>query len=260
MSGAEKFYDAITQVREDLVEETLDYRFAARRNIPWQRYAGLAACLALVVCIGYLAANLRMGGMNAATGNGGGDNSAAAGEAAGDTGESTISDGAAPEDSDTTGDSAMPPPNDAGGGTGEAVPVYGSTVPALGFREAVEGVTAGRTLTLEFDPTGTVYATDVYILTNTGTEPLTVSLAFDETAASCTADGITVESGAQVSLLKAGASTELILRSKAAVEGDTLPLDSPVNLTVTEAALVLRNLPEGTVVSGAEPFDQIIRE
>ena len=83
MSGAEKFFDAITQVREDLVEEALDYRFTRRRTIHWQRYVPLAACLALVVCIGYLAANLRMGGMNAATGNGGGDNSAAAGEAAG---------------------------------------------------------------------------------------------------------------------------------------------------------------------------------
>ena len=71
MRGAEKLFDAITEVREDLVEEALDYRFQAKKAVPWQRYAKWAACLALVVCIGYLAANLdlRMGGMNSAAGN-----------------------------------------------------------------------------------------------------------------------------------------------------------------------------------------------
>ena len=58
MRGAEKLFDAITEVREDLVEEALDYRFQAKKAVPWQRYAKWAACLALVVCIGYLAANL----------------------------------------------------------------------------------------------------------------------------------------------------------------------------------------------------------
>ena len=81
-----------------------------------------------------------------------------------------------------------------------------------------------------------------------------------EVLASCAVDGVAVESGAHVSLLKAGASAEIVLRSKAAVEGDTLTLDSPVNLAVAEAALVLQNLPEGVVVSGTEPFDQIIQE
>ena len=257
MSGAEKFFDAITEVREDLLEEALDYRFTKRKAIPWQRYAGLAACLALVVCIGYLAANLRMGGMDAAAGNstGSGNGTVTDGaDAGGDT-----ADGAAPEDSDTTGDSAMPPPNDAGG-AGESGAAIGSAVPALSLAEAVEGITAERTLTLEFAPDGTVYATDVYTLANAGTEPVTVALAFDDAAASCTVDGVSVEDGAHVSLLKAGASAEIVLRSKAAVEGDTLALDSPVNLTVAEASLVLQNLPEGTVVSGTEPFDRIVQE
>ena len=163
------------------------------------------------------------------------------------------------QDSDTTGDSAMPPPNDAGG-AGESGAAIGSAVPALYLAEAVEGITAERTLTLEFAPDGTVYATDVYTLANAGTEPVTVALAFDDAAASCTVDGVSVEDGTHVSLLKAGASAEIVLRSKAAVEGDTLALDSPVNLTVAEASLVLQNLPEGTVVSGTEPFDRIVQE
>ena len=105
MRGAEKLFDAITEVREDLVEEALDYRFQAKKAVPWQRYAKWAACLALVVCIGYLAANLdlRMGGMNSAAGNSG--SNSAAGETTGDTaddaGDSDLTTGAgAPEDSD----------------------------------------------------------------------------------------------------------------------------------------------------------------
>ena len=136
MSGAEKLFDAITEVREDLVEEALDYRFPQKKPIPWQRYVPLAACLALVVCIGYLAANLRMGGMNAAGNDG--SNGTAAGDAA-DAGDST---GAAPEDGNTA-DGAMPPPNDAGGGTGEAAPAHGSTVPALSLAEEDRGVEKG---------------------------------------------------------------------------------------------------------------------
>lgn len=61
MNKAEIFYDAITGIREQIVEEAQDYRFA-RRSLPWRRYAGWAACLALVVCLGYLAAHMGMGG------------------------------------------------------------------------------------------------------------------------------------------------------------------------------------------------------
>ena len=256
MSGAEKFYDAITQVREDLVEEALDYRFTRRRTIRWQRYVPLAACLALVVYIGYLAANLRMGGMNTAGGNDGSDNSAATGESAG-----AADDGALPGDGgDTTVDGALPPANDfeSGGGSAGGGALTGS-VPALGLTAEAEGLTAARELTLEFAADGTVYATDVYTLANAGTEPATAALAFDDANISCSVDGAAAENGAPVSLA-AGESAEIILRSRAAVDGDVLALASPGNLTVTQAVLVLRNLPEGTVVSGTEPFDQIIQE
>ena len=125
MSGAEKLFDAITEVREDLIDEALDYRFVRKKAIHWQRYAALAACLALVVCIGYLAANLRMGGMNAAGNDG--SNGAAAGEAA-DAGDST---GAAPEDGDTTADGAPPPANDFENGGGSAGGGALASIPCL---------------------------------------------------------------------------------------------------------------------------------
>ena len=259
MKRAEKFYDAITAVREELVEEALDYRFIQKKTIPWRRYAGLAACLALVVCIGYLAANLRMGGMNAATGNGGGDNSAAAGEAAGDTDDSTVSDGATPEAGNTTGDGAPPPANGADGGTGSGnLPAAGNLLPALGLAEEVEGITAKRKLTLEFTNDGAVYATDAYTLTNAGMSA-SVTLTFDDAAVSCTVDGAAAESGTQV-LLDAGASTEVVLRCVAVVEEDALYTAATTNLTVTEAVIDIRGDSQGITVFTPERFDRIDRE
>ena len=49
MKKAGIMYDAITNVRESLIEEALDHRF--RRRIPWTRYAALAACLAVFVSV-----------------------------------------------------------------------------------------------------------------------------------------------------------------------------------------------------------------
>lgn len=48
----EKLFDAITLVREDLIEEAQTYRFE-RKVIPWGRYAALAASLLLVFSLGY---------------------------------------------------------------------------------------------------------------------------------------------------------------------------------------------------------------
>ena len=53
MSGAERIFDAITNVRSDYVDEAGDYRFVRRHRwtvaAEWRRYAALAACLALIV-------------------------------------------------------------------------------------------------------------------------------------------------------------------------------------------------------------------
>ncbi len=52
MNKAEIFFDAITGVRPELIEEALDYRF---RRVDRSRYLKAAACLALVVLVGFAA-------------------------------------------------------------------------------------------------------------------------------------------------------------------------------------------------------------
>ena len=81
MNRAEIFFDAITNIREELVEEALGHRF--RRRVPWGKYAGWAACLALVVCVGWFGLTLAGGGMGGGS-DGNGYSSGSSG-AAGDT-------------------------------------------------------------------------------------------------------------------------------------------------------------------------------
>ena len=50
---AEKFFDAVTHLREDLVEEAQSYAFRKRRS-GWKTFGSLAACMALVVSLGML--------------------------------------------------------------------------------------------------------------------------------------------------------------------------------------------------------------
>lgn len=52
MNRAEIIFDAITGVRPGLIEEALDHRF---RRANWSRYVKGAACLALVVVLGFAA-------------------------------------------------------------------------------------------------------------------------------------------------------------------------------------------------------------
>lgn len=51
---AEIFFDAITLLREDLVEEAQNYIFRKKRS-GWRRFGSLAACAVLVVSLGMLA-------------------------------------------------------------------------------------------------------------------------------------------------------------------------------------------------------------
>lgn len=86
MNKAEIFFDAITGLREELVEEALNHRF--RRRVRWERYAGLAACLALAVCVGWFGLMIAGGGMGGAgkgSDNGFSASSSAGGEVSGDT-------------------------------------------------------------------------------------------------------------------------------------------------------------------------------
>ena len=52
---AELFFDAITLLPEELVEEAQDYTFRKSRSA-WKKVGSLAACMALVVSLGLLAA------------------------------------------------------------------------------------------------------------------------------------------------------------------------------------------------------------
>ena len=255
MRGAEKLFDAITEVREDLVEEALDYRFQAKKAVPWQRYAKWAACLALVVCIGYLAANLdlRMGGMNSAAGNSG--SNSAAGETTGDTaddaGDSDLTTGAgAPEDSD--GSAA---PGDSSGS--ESGTVGGSVVPALSLAEEDSGVTAVRTLVLTFYQDGTAIATDYYTLTNSGETAVTVTLCYEGAGVrACLLNGEEISSGTALTL-ESGETAEVVLDSAVTPEDNTLTLATPGNLEVPEATLHLINQPDGLTIHELRDFEQV---
>ena len=253
MRGAEKLFDAITEVREDLVEEALDHRFQAKKAIPWQRYAKWAACLALVVCIGYLAANLdlRMGGMNSAAGNSG-SNSAAGettGDTADDTGDSDLTTGAgAPEDSDG---SAAP------GDGGESEAAGSSVVPALSLAEEDSGITAVRTLALEFYQDGTAIAADYYTLTNSGEAAVTVTLCYEGTGVRAyLLDGEEISSGTALTL-ESGETAEVVLDSAVTPEDNTLTLATPGNLEVPEATLHLINQPDGLTIHELGDFEQV---
>ena len=52
---AETFFDAITRLREDLVEDAQNHVFRKRRS-GWRKFGSLAACMALVASLGMLAA------------------------------------------------------------------------------------------------------------------------------------------------------------------------------------------------------------
>lgn len=84
---SEIFFDAITNIRGELVEEAQEFVFR-RRHTLWRRYAGMAACLVLAVTLllgVYQLSRIRMGG------SGGGSNSAAPAAGSGLTGGSGMS-------------------------------------------------------------------------------------------------------------------------------------------------------------------------
>lgn len=58
---AEIFFDAITLLEEDLVEEAQDYRFRKKRTV-WKKPGSLAACLMLIASISLLALPRGCGG------------------------------------------------------------------------------------------------------------------------------------------------------------------------------------------------------
>ena len=110
MKKAEIMFDAITGIREHLVEEAQNYRFRRRQPL-WRRYAGWAACLLLVAFVGFGAVRLGVfGGMggssaNSAPGNAAEVNGATQDSAAADENSGAGWDGEA-SPGDTEGDAA----------------------------------------------------------------------------------------------------------------------------------------------------------
>lgn len=97
MNKAEKLFDAITDVRDDLIDAAQTYRF--KRRVPlWKRYGSLAACLILL--LGAMTFFRFFGGM-------GGSNSAKNDAAFdGATSDNTASEGS-PMDGGSASDDAM---------------------------------------------------------------------------------------------------------------------------------------------------------
>lgn len=71
---SETFFDAITHLREDLIEEAQNYKFRKKAAV-WKKFGGLAACIVLIMSVGVLAILPRGCG---SSGGGAGSNSSAA--------------------------------------------------------------------------------------------------------------------------------------------------------------------------------------
>lgn len=164
---AERLFRALGLVDPALVEEALAVR---RRAVPWRRWGALAACLALVIGFGWLAA----GGFG---GYGSGMSSGA------DSGSSG-GDFAAP------GSSADPGENGGGAGGVEDGIVflsYAGPVLPLSTAETAAGLTAERTVVWDFAqgayPDGEprqwgAEVTDAYVLRNTTEAEITVTALY----------------------------------------------------------------------------------
>ena len=102
---AEILFDAITAVREDLIEAAQNYVFHKKPSA-WRRYAALAACLVVVVGLGFGAVRLGLlGGMGGSGSNTSGAADGAVPESSGETTSDTAGGDTAGDTGDT-GDAA----------------------------------------------------------------------------------------------------------------------------------------------------------
>lgn len=101
MRREEIFFDAITNIREELVEEAQRYVFRKKPAV-WRRYASLAACVVLIAAISfgiYGLTNVRKGNSMVSTDAGGSENQYSGTASGGDSdAPSGDSDEAAPQD------------------------------------------------------------------------------------------------------------------------------------------------------------------
>ena len=164
---AEILFDAITAVREDLIEAAQNYVFHKKPS-SWRRYAALAACLVVVAGLGFGALRLGLlGGMGSNT-----------------TG---AADGAAPESSgETTSDTA------GGDDTGDAGDTGDTGAAETTFHATVLEVHDGWLLVEPLEGEDILASADRFMVSLAGVEEIPDLEAGDEVAV--TFDGMIRES------------------------------------------------------------------
>ena len=146
---AEILFDAITAVREDLIEAAQNYVFHKKPSA-WRRYAALAACLVVVAGLGFGA--LRLGLLDGMGGSGSNTSGAA--------------DGAVPESSgETTSDTAG---GDTAGDTGDT----GDAAAETTFHAAVLEVHDGWLLVEPLEGEDILASADRFMVSLAGVEEI----------------------------------------------------------------------------------------
>ena len=170
MRKSEILFEAITNLRDDLIEAAQTHRFTKKstnKSIALKRWMPLAAGLAVVIGLWALLASggLRMGGMSSDTASGGdsGDSGGTAQE------DGAAADGAAPEEEPAFSDTAGP-------------------ILSLTLQEQNDAIAAQRQVTMDFAGYGAnadfwedryrIGVTDHYTLTNTSDTDQTVTLLY----------------------------------------------------------------------------------
>ncbi len=167
---SEVIFEAITELKDDLIEAAQTYRFP-RKRVDLRRWAALAACLAVVIGLGALIAS---GGMGGTANNGAAADGGDAG--GGDTGSwgATQENGVAADEEFPASEPSFTDP------AGPILPL------TLGERN--DAITAERAVELDFDGYGEdtafwgdgyrIAVTDRYTLTNTADTAQTITLLY----------------------------------------------------------------------------------
>lgn len=203
---AERLFRVLGLIDPSLAEEAVTEP-PVRRLRAWRRWAALAACLALVIGIGWLGTHLGMGGGSASSGSSGGDSASPGG-----AGGSGVEDGT-------------------------VFMSYAGPVFPLAAVEDSAGLTAEREITWDFAPgayrDGTprqwgAEVTDAYVLRNATGEDITVTALypFAGNLRDTVRPAVTVDGGAMEAVLYAGAYSGGFQSTFGAEIPDTMNLDS----------------------------------
>lgn len=244
MTGAERIFDAITDVCSDYVDAAGDFRFSRRRSLPaaLRRYGALAACLALILGGALALSQVRMGGM--AGGNTGWSGGTDGGgwvfdSAAGGGNTASAPEGCEPGDAlpPAEPDAGAPPSGEGGGDMcGGSFPCWDSAagavpVPAI----QAEGAAATREITLCFREDGAVEVKDRYLFT-AGADGGRVSVRYDGPGRLSQARN--TDGGWQVSLAAGDVWEITVSTCTDALEG-VLPLAEPEGVAEENTTVIV---------------------